>query len=97
MDFIKNTIEKKTGMDLDKDGRVGGGTGTQKEIYTFLPITEGHILFFVKGQKLPGQHGAAVPGQHTGGVGGGFMNKAEQLTRFDINNDGRIGDGQRPQ
>ncbi|CAF1337246.1 unnamed protein product [Didymodactylos carnosus] len=48
MDFVKNTIEKKTGMDLDSDGRVGGATGQQ------LPGQHG--------TGAPGQHAGGLTG-----------------------------------
>ncbi|CAF3685581.1 unnamed protein product [Rotaria sp. Silwood1] len=77
VDFVTNKVEEKTGMDINRDGRVGGGGATgQIEKATHMDLNRDGVI---GGQKTSGS--------------GGLMGKVEKITHMDLNRDGRIGGG----
>ncbi|CAF1181365.1 unnamed protein product [Adineta steineri] len=75
MSFIMNKIEEKVGLDLNKDGRVGGPGLTDKiEKKTHVDFNRDGLV-----------------GAHRPSPGGGLIGKIERATHIDINRDGYIG------
>lgn len=77
---VMNQIEKAAHMDLNGDGRVGGG------------MASGQQYGQQQGQQYGQQYGQQQ-GQYAGGgggMGGGFMNQLEKATHMDLNGDGRV-------
>ncbi|CAF1282690.1 unnamed protein product [Adineta steineri] len=75
MSFIMNKIEEKVGLDLNKDGRVGGPGLTDKiEKKTHIDFNRDGLV-----------------GAHRPSPGGGLIGKIERATHIDINRDGYIG------
>ncbi|CAF1275329.1 unnamed protein product [Adineta steineri] len=75
MSFIMNKIEEKIGLDLNKDGRVGGPGLTDKiEKKTHVDFNRDGLV-----------------GAHRPSPGGGLIGKIERATHIDINRDGYIG------
>ena len=73
---MMNQLEKATHMDLNGDGRVGGG------------MASGQQYGQQQGQHYGQQYGQ--PSGGGGGMGGGFMNQLEKATHMDLNGDGRV-------
>ncbi|UJR26110.1 hypothetical protein I4U23_007456 [Adineta vaga] len=75
MSFIINKIEEKVGLDLNKDGRIGGpGLTDHVEKKTHVDFNRDGIV-----------------GGHRPPPNGGLIGKIEKATHIDINKDGYIG------
>ncbi|CAF0778162.1 unnamed protein product [Adineta ricciae] len=75
MSFIVNKIEEKVGLDLNRDGRIGGpGLTDSIEKKTHIDFNRDGIV-----------------GAHRPPAGGGLVGKIERATHIDINRDGFIG------
>ena len=82
--FINNTLEKKTGLDLNHDGFVGGVTSAEKQYGADF-----------NGDGYVGGEGKYFIYFHIWWllfiINVGIQSKIERATRVDINNDGVIG------
>ncbi|CAF1050191.1 unnamed protein product [Adineta steineri] len=75
--FITDKIEEQLGLDINKDGRIGGpGPMSKIEQTTHIDLNHDGII---GGYRPP--------------AGGGLIGKIEQATHIDLNGDGRIGSG----
>lgn len=84
--FLSNTIEKKTGVDLNHDGYVGGERNAEKQFGVDLN-NDGYIGG--EGEYL-GYFSTLISNiitYHWLGI----QSKIEKTTRVDLNNDGVIG------
>lgn len=73
--FLVRKIEEKVGLDLNKDGKIGGPNLTDKiEKKTHIDLNRDGLV-----------------GAHRPPPGGGVIGKIERMTHIDINRDGYIG------
>jgi hypothetical protein len=78
---MMNQMERMTGVDLNGDGRVGGGAGCAIQ----QPRMGG-----VTGYQTYSHYSVSASG--TGHIpGGSALNQMEKMTGMDLNGDGRIG------
>lgn len=75
IDFLKDKVEEALGVDLNKDGRIGGaGPMAAVERATHIDLNHDGII---GGYRPP--------------ASGGLVGKIESATHVDFNGDGRIG------
>lgn len=107
---MMNKVESAIGMDLNGDGRVGGGMGPAQQYnqYGGQGYPPNNNQYGGPGPQNYGQYGGAPcyqngpqyggPGYgqnpQQGGGGGGLMNQLENMTGMDFNGDGRVGNQQ---
>jgi hypothetical protein len=90
---MMNQMERTTGMDLNGDGRIGGGMGQPQQYNQFSgPGSQGFTQYSISStfQTGPqfGGHGFAQNPLHGGGS---MLNQMENMTGVDLNGDGRVG------
>ncbi len=97
-----NQVEKAIGMDLNGDGRIGGGTGQTSQYppnYNQYGGAPGPQYGGGPGYgQNPHQGGGGGYGYGQnpqqgggGGMGGGLMNQLEKATGIDLDGNGRVG------
>ena len=75
VDFLKDKVEEALGVDLNKDGRIGGpGPMASIERATHIDLNHDGII-----------------GGYRPSASGGLVGKIESATHIDFNGDGRIG------
>jgi hypothetical protein len=96
-------VEQTINMDLNRDGRIGGGggMGNNQQYNQYggqgYPPNNNQQYNEYGGQGYPpnnNQFGGGGFGQNPqqgGGGGGGFMGQLENMTGMDFNGDGRVG------
>ncbi len=93
IDFITDKIEETLGVDLNKDGRIGGpGPTAEIERATHIDINRDGII---GGYRPPADGGKRNDHWRIQTCFGfiGLVGKIEKATHIDINRDGRIGGG----